>query len=223
MIGRADIEGSKSNVALNAWLPQASYPCGNFSDTSSLKLLKSKRIDRPCFHSLYSYWKSKSNESLWPFPLHEISVLIETHLWTPALCFNRCAAPAKLPTRLLSSTQDHDRERQRTSPLLPSRLLPQAMSPIVKTNPHSATSLHHWISKLTLKSGGITRLTLLPQRLPPILYLLKSIHKVWLESSSTGSSFPADYCQARSPWLWFRWIADWDSGNLINPFMRVTN
>jgi hypothetical protein len=28
MIGRADIEESKSNVALNAWLPQASYPCG---------------------------------------------------------------------------------------------------------------------------------------------------------------------------------------------------
>ena len=42
MIGRADIEGSKSNVAMNAWLPQASYPCGNFSDTSSLKLLKTK-------------------------------------------------------------------------------------------------------------------------------------------------------------------------------------
>jgi hypothetical protein len=28
MIGRADIEESKSNVAMNAWLPQASYPCG---------------------------------------------------------------------------------------------------------------------------------------------------------------------------------------------------
>ncbi|KAI5411471.1 hypothetical protein KIW84_056519 [Lathyrus oleraceus] len=27
MIGRADIEGSKSNVAMNTWLPQASYPC----------------------------------------------------------------------------------------------------------------------------------------------------------------------------------------------------
>ncbi|PHT27688.1 hypothetical protein CQW23_32700 [Capsicum baccatum] len=26
VIGRADIEGSKSNVAMNAWLPQASYP-----------------------------------------------------------------------------------------------------------------------------------------------------------------------------------------------------
>ena len=38
MIGRADIEGSKSHVAMNAWRPQASYPCGNFSDTYSLKL-----------------------------------------------------------------------------------------------------------------------------------------------------------------------------------------
>ncbi|KAK7288570.1 hypothetical protein RIF29_02034 [Crotalaria pallida] len=27
VIGRADIEGSKSNVGMNAWLPQASYPC----------------------------------------------------------------------------------------------------------------------------------------------------------------------------------------------------
>jgi hypothetical protein len=42
MIGRADIEESKSNVAMNAWLPQASYPCGNFSDTSGLKLVKGK-------------------------------------------------------------------------------------------------------------------------------------------------------------------------------------
>jgi len=37
MILRADIEESKSNVAMYAWLPQASYPCGNFSGTSSLK------------------------------------------------------------------------------------------------------------------------------------------------------------------------------------------
>ena len=41
MIGRTDIEGSKSGVAMSAWPPQASYPCGNFSDTSSLKLLRS--------------------------------------------------------------------------------------------------------------------------------------------------------------------------------------
>ncbi|CAG8774605.1 8906_t:CDS:2, partial [Rhizophagus irregularis] len=42
MIGRADIEGSKSNVAMNAWLPQASYPCGNFSGTSNLKFRGTK-------------------------------------------------------------------------------------------------------------------------------------------------------------------------------------
>ena len=33
IIGRADIEGSKSDVAMDAWPPQASNPCGNFSDT----------------------------------------------------------------------------------------------------------------------------------------------------------------------------------------------
>lgn len=31
MIGQADIEGSKSEVIMSAWPPQASYPCGNFS------------------------------------------------------------------------------------------------------------------------------------------------------------------------------------------------
>jgi len=36
-IGRADIEESKSGIAMNAPPPQASYPCGNFSDTSSRK------------------------------------------------------------------------------------------------------------------------------------------------------------------------------------------
>ncbi|KRZ92290.1 hypothetical protein T08_1485 [Trichinella sp. T8] len=57
MIGRADIEGSKSNVAMDAWLPQASYPCGNFSDTSCMKSTQSKGS---IGHAFYSYWKSKS-------------------------------------------------------------------------------------------------------------------------------------------------------------------
>ncbi|KAI3483847.1 hypothetical protein L1887_53214 [Cichorium endivia] len=60
MIGRADIEGSKSNVAMNAWLPQASYPCGKLFLT----------------------------------PLASNS---EAHLRTPALSFNRCAAPSQTP------------------------------------------------------------------------------------------------------------------------------
>jgi len=41
-IGRADIEESKSGIALNAPPPQASYPCGNFSDTSSRKKERDK-------------------------------------------------------------------------------------------------------------------------------------------------------------------------------------
>ena len=43
MIGRADIEESKSNVALSAWLPQASYPCGNFSDTRAQHFVNRER------------------------------------------------------------------------------------------------------------------------------------------------------------------------------------
>ncbi|KAF2343167.1 hypothetical protein FHG87_026077, partial [Trinorchestia longiramus] len=31
MVGKANIEGSKSRVALDARRPQTSYPCGNFS------------------------------------------------------------------------------------------------------------------------------------------------------------------------------------------------
>jgi len=38
-VGRADIEGSKSDVAMNAWPPQASYPYGNFSVTSGFNTL----------------------------------------------------------------------------------------------------------------------------------------------------------------------------------------
>uniref|UniRef100_A0AAZ3P290 Senescence-associated protein n=1 Tax=Oncorhynchus tshawytscha TaxID=74940 RepID=A0AAZ3P290_ONCTS len=49
MIGRADIEGSKSDVAMNAWLPQTSYPCGNFSDTTCLKAKISEGLCGPAF------------------------------------------------------------------------------------------------------------------------------------------------------------------------------
>ncbi len=48
-----------------------------------------------------------------------------------------------------------------------------------------------------------------------------SFHKVGLESSSTGSSFPADYSKP-VPLAVASLIVDRDSGNLINPFMRVT-
>ena len=42
--------------------------------------------------------KIKIKLSFYPFVLREISVLTELSLRTPALSFDRCAAPAKLPT-----------------------------------------------------------------------------------------------------------------------------
>ena len=39
-LGRADIEESKSGVDMSSWPPQASYPCGNFSDTTNLDFVK---------------------------------------------------------------------------------------------------------------------------------------------------------------------------------------
>ena len=79
MIGRADIEGSKSNVAMNAWLPQASYPCGNFSDTSSCNFRKPKgsigHVFTVCIRT-----ENQNQASFSPFGLHEISVLIELTL-----------------------------------------------------------------------------------------------------------------------------------------------
>ncbi|WZY70730.1 hypothetical protein YC2023_002970 [Brassica napus] len=107
MIGRADIEGSKSNVAMNAWLPQASYPCGNFSHTSSFKFRRSKG--------------------------------------SIGHAFTMCR-PSQTPHLTMSSA--------RIDP--PKRVL-------------------------GLKEGVVT---------PPPIH--GSFHKVGLESSSTGSSFPAD-------------------------------
>src|ERR1700749_108434 len=76
MIGRADIEGSKSNVAMNAWLPQASYPCGNFSGTSSLKFRGTKgsigHTFMVCIHT-----ENPNQTSFCPFTLLKISVLDE--------------------------------------------------------------------------------------------------------------------------------------------------
>ena len=64
---------------MNAWLPQASYPCGNFSDTSSLKLLKTKGSIGHAF-TVCIHTENQNQVSFYPFVLHEISVLIELTL-----------------------------------------------------------------------------------------------------------------------------------------------
>ena len=79
MIGRADIEGSKSDVAMNAWPPQASYPCGNFSDTSSCNFRNPKGSIGHAF-TVCIRTANQNQASFSPFRLHEISVLIQLTL-----------------------------------------------------------------------------------------------------------------------------------------------
>ncbi|KAG8158698.1 hypothetical protein JTE90_023635 [Oedothorax gibbosus] len=65
---------------MNAWLPRASYPCGNSSDTSCIKLVKSKGSMGPCFRSPYSKLKIKIKRAFALFALREVSVLAELAL-----------------------------------------------------------------------------------------------------------------------------------------------
>ena len=173
MIGRADIEESKSNVAMNAWLPQASYPCGNFSDTSSLKFLKTKGSIGHAF-TVCIRTENQNQRSFYPFVLHEISVLIE--LLLGHLCYRLTDVPPQpnSPPDFVSRV-DHAHGKPVT---LKSR-----------NKYHEGTVLCNEISKLT------PRVVVFHRRIAPPTYAtpLRSIHKVRLESSSTGSSFPADY------------------------------
>ena len=64
---------------MNAWLPQASYPCGNFSDTSCLKPLKSKGSIGPAF-AVCIHTENQNQASFCPFALREVSVPTELAL-----------------------------------------------------------------------------------------------------------------------------------------------
>ncbi|KAK8616854.1 hypothetical protein V6N13_116824 [Hibiscus sabdariffa] len=184
MIGRADIEGSKSNVSMNAWLPQAIYPCGNFSDTSSFKFRRSKGSIGHAF-TVRIRTGNQNQTSFYPFVPHEISVLVELIL-------------------------GHLRYLLTDVPPQPNTPPDNIFRP---DRPAEAG--------LGSKKRGIVVFQFRP-RAPTYPTPLKSFHKVRLESSSTGSSFPADSAKP-VPLLWFRGIVDRDSGNLVNPFMRVTN
>ncbi|CAK8681659.1 unnamed protein product [Clavelina lepadiformis] len=149
MIGRADIEGSKSNVAMNAWLPQASYPCGNFSDTSCLKLPSSKGSIGHAF-AVCIHTENQNQVSFCPFALREVSVL--TELTLGHLRYSLTDVPP-----------------QSNSP-------PDTVFRANRAPPEGDA----------LKARNVTR------RPPTYPTPLMSLHKVGLESSSTGSSFPAN-------------------------------
>ena len=73
MIGRADIEGSKRNIIKNTQLQQASYPCGNFFNTT-----KKKKILNGSKTYAFAYIQIQA--TFWIFSKHQISVLIELTL-----------------------------------------------------------------------------------------------------------------------------------------------
>ena len=125
MIRRADIEGSNGYVAMNAWQPQASYPFGNFSDTSSFKLGKTKGSIGHAF-TVCIHTENQNQVSFYPFVLHEISVLIELTLGH--LCYLLTDVPpqpnspsvdvilASPRTRRVESRTDHSSERSDLAP-----------------------------------------------------------------------------------------------------------
>ena len=63
---------------MNAWAPQASYPCGNFSDSSCLKLLKSKGSVGSAF-SVRIRTKNQDKTNICPFARREVYVHAEGH------------------------------------------------------------------------------------------------------------------------------------------------
>ena len=82
MIGRDDIEGSKGDVAMNAWPPQASYPCGNFSDTYTHKLYACKGSLGQAF--TVSLRTEKLNQAdMYPCAPRAVSVRTESTLGHP--------------------------------------------------------------------------------------------------------------------------------------------
>ena len=80
MMRRADIEGSKSYVALDAWQPQASYPCGNFSGTSRRRFSAKHKGSIGHSFLVCSHTERLNQAGFCPLALREISLLTEPAL-----------------------------------------------------------------------------------------------------------------------------------------------
>lgn len=154
---------------MNAWLPQASYPCGNFSDTSSFKFRRSKGSIGHAF-TVRIRTGNQNQTSFYPFVPHEISVLVELILGHLRYLLT------DVPPQPNSPPDNVFRPDRPAVADLGSKKRGRAPPPI------------HGISKITLK---VVVFQFRP-RAPTYPTPLKSFHKVGLESSSTGSSFPAD-------------------------------
>ena len=117
MIGRADIEGSKSNVAMNACTAaQASYACGvwrwspwagRVGTRTHFSLIRGGSVTPVVtFLTVTIHTENQNQVSFYPFILHEISVLIEVTLGH--LCYHLIDVPPPLsqtPNLTVASTR----------------------------------------------------------------------------------------------------------------------
>ena len=156
---------------MNAWLPQASYPCGNFSDTSCITSGYSKGSIGRAF-AVFIHTENQNQVSFYPFVLHEISVLIELPLGH--LCYRLTDVPPQ-PNSPPDVVFHVDR--------------PEGFNSRIDLLPKEGRTLPNGISKTALKVVVFqVRASTPTYATPP-----RPFHNVRLESSSTGSSFPADY------------------------------
>jgi hypothetical protein len=152
-----------------AWLPQASYPCGNFSDTSSLKLVNAKGSIGHTFIVCIGT-ENPNQVSFSPFGRQEISVLFELTIGHLRYCLTGMPPQPNSPSdRFFHKVQSSIRLTlwRRTDVRRP---------------------LHNGISKMTKQV-----VVLQCRFLSHLGYTPNAILQVGLESSSRGSSFPAVY------------------------------
>ena len=197
---------------MNAWPPQASYPCGNFSDTSYFK----SRILKGSIGHAFTFLTRTENQnqiSFYPFALREISVLTELILGhlrcpvedvppqpnSPPIAVSGCGLPSSEKDAIAS-------KKTKCSP----------KNYIIRGHESHA----HLVSKAGLEVEVFhgRRNKASPSYATPS----NPLHNNRIESSSTGSSFPADFSGPVPPAV-VSLEADRDSRNLVNPFMRVTN
>ena len=156
---------------MSAWLPQASYPCGNFSDTSGVK---SPRLKGSIGHdfSVCIHTENQNQVSFYPFVLHEISVLIELTLGHLRYCLTDVPPQPNSPPDNVWDAGGWITCIRRNA------VMPKCPEGLPR----------HPISKETMQVVVFHCRVAAPTYATPSM----SLHNVGLESSSTGSSFPAD-------------------------------
>ena len=157
---------------MNAWLPQASYPCGNFSDTSSVNIRQTRGSLGHAF-TAYIHTENISQISICPYTLREISVLSELILGH--LCYYLTDVPPQ-PNSPPDSVISEDLRRLNLESRLWNRIL---------TNQLSKTTLEVVVSHRRLST-------------PTYICTSQVISQCQTRVKLNRVFFPRRYAQARS-------------------------